>query len=59
MWSLAYGYHRDRTPSYGYEPTREAAMAAFAKSGAGSSCGRGRARADHRVRTAAVAETKP
>ena len=32
MWSLAYGYHRDRTPSYGYEPTREAAMAAFAKS---------------------------
>ena len=32
LWSLAYGYHRDRTPSYGYEPTREAAMAAFAKS---------------------------
>jgi hypothetical protein len=22
----------DRTPAYGYEPTREAAMAAFAKS---------------------------
>ena len=32
LWSLAYGYHRDRTPSYVYEPTREAAMAAFAKS---------------------------
>ena len=26
------GYRRDRTPSYGYEATREAAMAAFAKS---------------------------
>jgi hypothetical protein len=32
VWSLAYGYHHDRKPSYGYEPTREAAMAAFAKS---------------------------
>ncbi len=31
VWSLAYGYHRDRKPSYGYEPTRDA-MAAFAKS---------------------------
>jgi hypothetical protein len=29
MWSLD---HRDRSPSRGYEPTREAAMAAFAKS---------------------------
>ena len=25
-------HHEDRTPIYGYEPTREAAMAAFAKS---------------------------
>jgi len=32
MWTLAYGYHRDRTPTHGYEPTREAAMAAFVKS---------------------------
>jgi hypothetical protein len=24
--------HEDRTPIYGYDPTREAAMAAFAKS---------------------------
>jgi hypothetical protein len=32
MWSLAYGYHRDRSPTHGYEPTREAAMAAFARS---------------------------
>jgi hypothetical protein len=32
LWTLAYGYHEDRTPTYGYEPTREAAMAAFAKS---------------------------
>jgi hypothetical protein len=29
LWTLAYGY---RTPIYGYEPTREAAMATFAKS---------------------------
>jgi hypothetical protein len=32
LWTLAYGFHEDRTPTYGYEPTREAAMAAFAKS---------------------------
>jgi hypothetical protein len=32
MWPLAYGHHEDRTPTHGYEPTREAAMAAFAKS---------------------------
>jgi hypothetical protein len=24
MWTLAYGYHEDRTPAFGYEPTREA-----------------------------------
>jgi hypothetical protein len=29
LWTLAYGHHEDRTPIYGYEPTREAAMAAF------------------------------
>ncbi len=32
MWTLAYGYHEDRNPMHGYEPTREAAMAAFARS---------------------------
>jgi hypothetical protein len=32
IWTLAYGHHEDRTPIYGYEATREAAMAAFAKS---------------------------
>jgi hypothetical protein len=32
MWTLALGRHEDRTPTHGYEPTREAAMAAFAKS---------------------------
>jgi hypothetical protein len=32
MWTIAYGHHEDRTPTHGYEPTREAAMAAFAKS---------------------------
>jgi hypothetical protein len=32
MWTLTYGHHEDRTPTHGDEPTREAAMAAFAKS---------------------------
>ena len=31
MWTLAFGYHEDRTPTHGYAETREAAMAAFAK----------------------------
>jgi hypothetical protein len=29
LWTLAYGYHEDRTPTLGYEPTRDTAMAAF------------------------------
>jgi hypothetical protein len=32
MWTLAYGDHEDRTPTHGYEATREAAMQVFAKS---------------------------
>ena len=32
MWTLAYGRHKDPTPTHGYESSREAAMAAFAKS---------------------------
>jgi hypothetical protein len=32
MWTLAFGYHEDRWPTHGYAATREAAMAAFAKS---------------------------
>ena len=32
FWTLAFGYHRDRRPTHGYAETREAAMAAFAKS---------------------------
>jgi hypothetical protein len=32
MWTLLYGFHEDRAPTHGYEATREAAMAAFAKS---------------------------
>ena len=32
LWTLAYGQHEDRSPIYGYEPTREEAMAAFARS---------------------------
>jgi hypothetical protein len=32
MWTLAFWHHEDRTPTHGYEATREAAMAAFGKS---------------------------
>ena len=32
LWTLASGHHEDRSPIYGYAETREAAMAAFAKS---------------------------
>ena len=32
MWTLDFWHHEDRAPTHGYEPTREAAMAAFAKS---------------------------
>jgi hypothetical protein len=32
MWTLGIEYHKDRTPTHGYAATREAAMAAFAKS---------------------------
>jgi len=32
MWTLMFGYHEDRTPTHGYAATRDAAMAAFAKS---------------------------
>jgi hypothetical protein len=32
MWTLIFDYHEGRSPTHGYEATREAAMAAFAKS---------------------------
>ena len=32
LWTLAYGQHEDRSPIHDYEATREAAIAAFAKS---------------------------
>ena len=32
MWTLAFEHHNDRTLTHGYAATREAAMAAFAKS---------------------------
>jgi hypothetical protein len=32
FWTLAYSHLEDRTPTHGNEATREAAMAAFAKS---------------------------
>ena len=32
MWTLRLRHHEDRTPTQGYAATREAAMAAFAKS---------------------------
>jgi hypothetical protein len=39
LWTLAFGHHEDRTPTHGYEATREAAMAAFARVGGGSKSG--------------------
>jgi len=32
MWTLIFEHHQGRTPTHGYATTREAAMAAFAKS---------------------------
>jgi hypothetical protein len=32
LQKIAYGHHEDRTPTHGYEASREAAMLAFAKS---------------------------
>jgi hypothetical protein len=32
MWTIGHGHHKGRTPTHRYEPTREAAMAAFARS---------------------------
>ena len=32
MWTLDIGHHEHRSPTHGYDATREAAMAAFAKS---------------------------
>jgi hypothetical protein len=32
MWTLLFEHHQGRTPTHGYEPTREQAMVAFAKS---------------------------
>jgi hypothetical protein len=32
MWTLAFGNHEGRSPTHGYEATREDAMSAFAKS---------------------------
>ena len=31
FWSLAHAHVSNRSPTHGYEPTREAAMAAFTK----------------------------
>jgi hypothetical protein len=32
MWTLIFPHHEGRTPTHGYEATREAAMTAFGKS---------------------------
>jgi hypothetical protein len=32
MWTLLFDHHKGHSPTHGNEPTREAAMAAFAKS---------------------------
>jgi len=31
-WTISYRYHEDRTPTRGYEPSRDAAMKAFFRS---------------------------
>jgi hypothetical protein len=36
VWTLGYGYHEDRTPTHGYESTREAAMAGVREELAGA-----------------------
>jgi hypothetical protein len=36
MWTLAFRYHEDRTPTNGYAATREAAMAASPRAGGAS-----------------------
>jgi hypothetical protein len=36
MWTLAFGYHEDRTPTHGYEATREAAWQHSRRAGDGS-----------------------
>jgi hypothetical protein len=40
LWTLIFGYHEDRTPTHGYEPAREAAMAASPRAGGGSDAAR-------------------
>ena len=37
MRMLVFGHHEDRTPTHGYEPTREGAMAAFRQEAGGGS----------------------
>ena len=32
VWTISYHHHEDRTPTHGYEPTRDAAMKAFFRS---------------------------
>jgi hypothetical protein len=36
MWTLIFPHHEGHSPTHGYETTREAAMAAFAKSWRGN-----------------------
>src|SRR5262249_60692639 len=43
LWTLTLGHHEDRSPTHGYEPTREAAMAnvpSFYKANSGASTSR-------------------
>ena len=32
VWTISYHHHEDRTPTHGYEPSRDAAMKAFSSS---------------------------
>jgi hypothetical protein len=37
MWTLAFGHHEDRTPTHGYDPTREAAIGSIRQEAGGGS----------------------
>jgi hypothetical protein len=40
LWTLAYGQYEDRTPTQGYEATREAARRRLRKAGPAAAAGR-------------------
>src|SRR3989442_13098847 len=59
LWTLAYGYHEDRTPTHGYEPTREAAMGRSLRAGDGDRPRRAWARRNSRRRAGSCQRKRP